>query len=225
MNATLSRNARRALLVRRFRSLRLGGAAALSLLTVRAIDAESSREAARIAASIAKGRERDRSVQDDTPIAEIGESHGLSLRGYTLTHADRATLAASLGRAPRALVVKSAPVVNDEPIDPGFIPAPVEPYAPIITHDPAIDAQAAIEAAAEVAEIEARDARDADALSFVSDLESGIVDYTPAIPTIATVAPVDNSEHAQLARLVLANVAIAREAAHVARRNGRTVAA
>ncbi len=220
---TLTRQARRTLLVRRFRSLRLGGAAALSLLTVRAIDAETSREAARIADGITKSRARDRSAQDDTPAAEIGESHGLSLRGYTLTHADRATLAASLGRAPVSLIVKAAPVATDDPLPEDYRPAPIDPYVSIMVADPELDAQAAIEAAEEIATIEARDARDADAGAFDSGFAGPWgIDYAPPVPV--AISPIRH-EHAELARLVLARVAIAREAAHQARRNGRAVAA
>lgn len=186
MNATNTpRAARRALLVRRYRSLRVSGAAALSLLTVRAIEAETSREAARLAARITKERTHDRAATDDdnaiaaASIPMTGEAQGVSLSGYLLTPADRATLAADLGRAPRALVtVTPAPAALDEPLPRDYVAAPVESFTPALIADPQIEAEAA---------------RDAAAVGFESDYDEHPADYAPIAVEIArpTPAPVN----------------------------------
>jgi hypothetical protein len=222
------------------RSLQLGAAAVLSLSTVRALDAESVRDAGRHVARSMKARALDRSLSDadETEIAAIGaipltgEAHGLSLRGDLLTPAERARLAADLGRAPRAVVTYAtpAPVIDPAELLPAdHVAAEVAPYEPILMADAEIDAQAAHEAAIEIAAME----RDAAAVAFESDLASGITDYPPAAPAMpakvralavtaepSVAAPVAApSDHEALRLALLSRVATLRKAVATVRAN------
>lgn len=181
----------RAAIAARLRNMRKAGALALvSLSTLRALSAVEDRAMGRLVRSIVTAGKTDDNTRDEETLgvasslelsAETAPQSTFSGNGYTLTLADRANLAAAMGRLPRSNVFRNAPLAApDDPADllpANYVPATIAPYSPILAHDPAIDAQAAREAAAELA---AQDLLD-------DEMFVGPIDYSPGFTVTAPV--------------------------------------
>lgn len=188
----------RASLLARFRAYnrnaKLGAVAMLSLSSLRALSAVEQRQAQHLTRSIvAQGRTDDGETAQTLP--ESGETFTGRALSVTLSPVERAAIQAA--RPGSRSVVWRKPVAEDdgdEPLPAGYVPAPQtdEPASVFLPMSPelaAIEAQAASEAAAEVAEVERIDARDAAAVSFRSDYDAAApIDYAPVVP--ANVQPV-----------------------------------
>lgn len=205
-------------------SLRGGALVLASLSTVRTVEAIDSRNADRLAVQIVREHSTDDNTADGDDSATLasaaritGEAEetrpGAVLGAYLLSPAERAAIRAARPGA-RSLVLRAAPApaAEDEPLPPDFVPAPVPDYSPLlIAISPEETAQIAAEAAAEFAERERIDARDAAAVSFVSDYAEHGPDFAPVVPrvvrpvaSVANAAPMSDAESLRAAVLATA---------------------
>lgn len=201
----------------------LGAVALVSLSASRSLADETG--AARLVRATVAAHLTDDEIRDDEQIGavsrladrdEVEPSPASGIVGpYLLTPAERASLVSVRPQSRSVIFRQPAPVADLDPADalpPGFVPAPAADYVPIL--DPSLlspEELATIDAesAAEIAEIERINARDAAAVDFRSDFDSPApVDYAPAAPanvrSVAAPAPeVSADEMLRLAVLAL----------------------
>lgn len=203
-------------LAQRLRAMRRAGALTLaSLSTLRAVATIESREADRLTRQIvAAGRTDDTITDPEIATVSRFDSDTIpaphSLAGYSLTPAERAQLRAARPQS-RPLVFIAPPVATDDPLPPGFTPAPVADFVPALVRDAEIEAEAAREAASEIAAIEqAAQAVDFDAFTVTDPAGDTVTDHAPVdyapvfisapVPP-PTPAPIDPARQAKRERI------------------------
>lgn len=246
MNTTALRKTSRADLSARYRAYlrnaKLGAVALVSLSTLRALSAVEQRQAERLTRSIvAQGQTDDSTLDPETEsaLADREETPTHAARSFMLAPSERSALNAARPGSRSVIWRKpAAPAIDDgdQPLPADFTPAPFVPYEsaflPPSAELAAIEAEAAEEAALEVAHRERTDALSAAAVAFRSDWDAApIADYAPAALEVAPVAhsPIAPraevkaalrdavSEHAALLAAVLGNARTARRSTMAAR--------